>query len=272
MNSPIRKLALASAIAVAMLTTGASAGTLGQEVTNARHEAQIWTTYALSPHLRANDLKVQVEAGTATLTGVVEDDVSKELAREIAIGVNGVDKVDNQIEVRADFTPTTAGERGYGDIIDDATVTAAVKSKLLWSKHADGLATTVTTRDGKVLLEGTASSAEARTMAGRLAAGTRGVQAVDNRLTITAASIPDQVERKTSEAGTMIADSWITTKVKSTYMYSSNVSSGDISVSTVEGVVTLSGTVASGAERALAIELAQNIRGVRSVHSKALIL
>jgi osmotically-inducible protein OsmY len=71
----------------------------------------------------------------------------------------------------------------------------------------------------------------------------------------------------TSEA---IADSWITTKVKSTLMYSSNVESNDISASTDSGIVTLSGTVDSGAERDLAIELAQNVRGVKSVEAKAL--
>ena len=34
-----------------------------QEVIEARQESQIWTTYALSPYLRANDLKVSVHEG-----------------------------------------------------------------------------------------------------------------------------------------------------------------------------------------------------------------
>jgi osmotically-inducible protein OsmY len=55
-------------------------------------------------------------------------------------------------------------------------------------------------------------------------------------------------------------------------MYSSNVNSSDISVSTDSGIVTLSGKVNSGAERALAVELAQNVRGVKSVDSKSLTL
>jgi osmotically-inducible protein OsmY len=76
---------------------------------------------------------------------------------------------------------------------------------------------------------------------------------------------------KTS-AGQDVADGWITTKVKSTYGYSSGVNGSDIAVSTDSGIVTLSGKVDSGAERALAIELAQNVRGVKSVQSKALTL
>ncbi len=42
-------------------------------------------------------------------------------------------------------------------------------------------------------------------------------------------------------------------------------------MSTNEGIVTLSGKVESGVERALAIELAQNIRGVKSVQAKELL-
>jgi hyperosmotically inducible periplasmic protein len=41
-------------------------------------------------------------------------------------------------------------------------------------------------------------------------------------------------------------------------------------VSTKSGIVTLSGKVDSGVERALAVELAQNVRGVKSVESKNL--
>jgi osmotically-inducible protein OsmY len=69
-----------------------------------------------------------------------------------------------------------------------------------------------------------------------------------------------------------MADGWITTKVKSTYFRSSNVSGSDISVSTNGGIVTLRGKVNNGAERELAVELARNVRGVKSVESKNLML
>lgn len=53
-------------------------------------------------------------------------------------------------------------------------------------------------------------------------------------------------------------------------MYSSNINGSDIDVSTNNGIVTLTGKVASGSEQSLAVETAQNIRGVKSVTSKAL--
>ena len=274
-HTQTRKLSLASGIALALLGSAgpATAGTASAEITDARQETQIWTTYALSPYLRANDLKVVVHDGKATLTGTVEEDVNKDLAKQIALGVDGVKTVDNQIIVRPDYTPPKrTAARGYGEVIDDASITAEVKSKLLWSKHVDGLETNVDTNLGKVTLRGTAKTAEIKDLAGRLAANTRGVRSVDNQLVVKGAkaTVADTAKGPAQDAGNDIADGWITTKVKSTLLYSSNVDGSDIDVSTKDGIVTLSGKVGSGAERALAIELADNVRGVKSVTSKGL--
>lgn len=271
-----RNLLLASGITLALAATSgaAVAGTASQEVTEARQETQIWTTYALSPYLRANDLKVSVHDGKATLTGKVEESVSKELAEQIALGVNGVKDVDNQIVIQPDYTPPAkSAERSFGEVIDDATITSQVKSKLVWSKNTEGLATNVTTKRGKVSLVGTADSAAAKDLASRLAMNTPGVVGVDNQLVVKNASpsVAQAAKTSTKEVGNDMSDGWITTKVKSTYMYTSNVDGSDIAVNTDKGIVTLSGKVDSGAERALAIELAQNVRGVKSVSSQALI-
>ena len=93
---------------------------------------------------------------------------------------------------------------------------------------------------------------------------TRGVMSVDNKLTV--AANPD----KKTKTGTVMADSWITTKVKSTFMYSNNVDSSDIAVNTNKGNVTLNGLVDSGSEKALAVQLAENVKGVQSVDSAGL--
>jgi osmotically-inducible protein OsmY len=94
---------------------------------------------------------------------------------------------------------------------------------------------------------------------------THGVHAVDNLLLVNTGKMSAN-----KPEGTDIADGWITTKVKSTFMYSNNVNGSDIGVSTNAGIVKLSGKMDSGAERALAIELAGNVRGVKSVDSSSL--
>lgn len=197
MSIATKNIFLSSGLALAMMTMGsvAYAKNDAQSMMDVRQEAQIWTTYSLNPYLRANDLKATVKDGKATLTGHVPEGVNKELAREIALGVSGIKEVDNQIVVDAESPAayvTSVG--GYADVIDDASMTVAVKSKLLWSKYTDGLRTTVTTKLGRVTLEGTADSAAARELAGKLASNTRGVVSVKNLLKIAA---PEDVANQT---------------------------------------------------------------------------
>lgn len=251
--------------------TAVFAAAPSQEILNARQETQIWTTYVLSPYLRSQDITVSVDDGKATLSGVVDEDVNKDLATQIALGVDGIKDVDNRIDVRADYQPTHTARR-YGDVVDDASITTAVRSKLLWSKNIDSSVIKVETIDGKVTLDGTVDTTGIKILAERLADGTRGVVKVENNLMIN--KIPGMAgmaKISDHESGNKLSDTWITTKVKSTYLYSSNVKSSDISVSTNMGIVTLSGKVDSGVERALAIELAQNVRGVKSVQAKELL-
>jgi hyperosmotically inducible periplasmic protein len=273
MRSRSRSLILASAITVLTMAAPTFAAPASQGLADARHEAQISTTFALNRYLRSNDLQVSVEQGKATLTGIVDEDISKELAKQIALGVAGITAVDNQIKVEPDYVaPEPAAERSFGDVIEDASITAAVKSKLLWSRHSSGFNTQVHTDRGTVTLQGDADSAAARDLATLLAANTRGVVAVENQLLVKGAkpSATEGVKQAAREMGSDVSDGWITTKVRSTLMYSSNVHSADIAVSTRSGVVTLTGNVATGAERALAIELAQNVRGVKNVNSSGL--
>lgn len=274
MKTQNRKTMIAAGIAlwIAAVSSATMAAAVSQDVTEARQETQIWTTYALSPYLRANDLKVSVDDGNATLTGTVNEDVNKDLAKEIALGVSGIKEVDNQIQVRSDHNPAPATERSYGELVDDASITTAVKSKLLWSKNTDGGDTEVSTKAGKVTLKGTADSAKTRERIGSMALNTRGVNSVSNELVVAPAS-PDMADKAKSAANAAeqdISDAWITTKVKSTLLYSSNVRGTDVVVNTKDGVVTLNGRLDSGAERALAIELTDNVRGVKSVNAKGL--
>lgn len=265
---------------IALLTTVISsssvmaADTTSQEMINTRQETQIWTTYALSPYLRANDLKVSVKNGKARLSGIVDEEVNKDLARQIALGVNGIKEVDNQIIVQADYVipmhqPAT---RSYGEVVDDATITATIKSKLMWNKHTDGLAIDVDTKYGKVTLLGHADSGITKDLASRLAMNTRGVVSVNNQLTIKnqKSTLAHKTKNSAYHAEQQVSDSWITAKVKSTLLYSNNVSGLNIVVNTHNGIVTLNGKVNNGSERSLAIELARNVRGVKDVYAKEL--
>lgn len=67
-----------------------------------------------------------------------------------------------------------------------------------------------------------------------------------------------------------VDDAWITTKVKSELATAKNVKSTDISVNTTEGVVTLSGTVASAKQKKHVEHIAKQVKGVKSVDGSGL--
>lgn len=67
-----------------------------------------------------------------------------------------------------------------------------------------------------------------------------------------------------------VSDTWITSKVKSTFIADDSLSGLDIKVETNKGVVALSGVVASDAERDLAIAKAKEIKGVTAVSADGL--
>ena len=262
-------------------------------VDDARREAQIWTSFAFNPHLKASDISVEVRGDRAYLTGTVDEATDKNLAGQIAQGVDGIATVENKLVVDENWTPKARDpndtDRDFATTVEDATITASVKSKLLWNDHTDGLEIDVDTVGGRVTLTGTADTAEAKQIATRLARNTDGVVGVDNKLTLDTNRAGEEKIGQADEADDAdaddkvvaatdadpapsadVTDGWITTKVKSTLLLSRWVDGTDIDVDTKDGAVTLSGVAESQAEHDLAIELARDIKGVKSVDAKNL--
>lgn len=72
------------------------------------------------------------------------------------------------------------------------------------------------------------------------------------------------------ESDQPMGDTWITTKVKSNLLANQDVAGLDISVETVNGVVSLAGEVSTQAEADRAVAIAQEIEGVTRVDSSGL--
>lgn len=180
----LRNLFLASAIATASL---GSAGVIAddamaRQLSEARKEGQIVGAYSLNRHLSRYKLDADVDGDRVVLSGVVSSDVAKELASDIAQGLDGIATVDNRIEVSRDGAQQTITERDFGDAVADATITATVKSKLQWHRATEGLAIDVETRDGTVVLAGNIVNIADRALVVRLVQSTDGVRSVVDRL------------------------------------------------------------------------------------------
>jgi hyperosmotically inducible periplasmic protein len=80
----------------------------------------------------------------------------------------------------------------------------------------------------------------------------------------------DAMQKSNQTVPDKTADAWITTKVKSELATTKNVKSTDISVATMDGVVTLTGTATSSAEKAKVEQVAKAVKGVKSVDASGL--
>jgi osmotically-inducible protein OsmY len=105
MNRIIRALTVTFGGALLLAGIGASIAAdltpeaKDEQVMNARRESRILTTFNLDPRLHAYDLIVIVDGSSAALGGIVESDVARDLAAQLASGTNGIEHVDNRIRV-----------------------------------------------------------------------------------------------------------------------------------------------------------------------------
>ncbi|WP_430388095.1 BON domain-containing protein [Dyella sp. 20L07] len=66
------------------------------------------------------------------------------------------------------------------------------------------------------------------------------------------------------------ADAWITAKVKSELATTKGIKSTDISVATMDGVVSLTGTASSATEKTKVEQVAKKVKGVKGVDGSGL--
>lgn len=182
---------------------------------------------------------------------------------------------------RMESTGTPAADRTIGETIDDAGITAMVKTGLLSDDRTEGFDINVDTKDGRVTLFGGADSPAAKLAATTIAQGVEGVVSVNNQLTVAprgtesrdeanTATASGEVRNVAMDAGDTMDDAWLTTKVKSMLLADNDIEGMDINVETKANVVHLIGTVPTAAVRNEAIQIARTTEGVRSVDASRL--
>jgi hyperosmotically inducible protein len=171
------------------------------------------------------------------------------------------------------------------EVVTDAEITTAVKTKLLADKTVGGLKIDVDTTNGVVTLTGPVHSGVERAEALKLARNTKGVKSVKNKLVLEAAATTGrtdkddkikaetkekagQVKEKAIDAKEAVTDASITAAVKTKLLADTKVGGLKIDVDTKDNVVTLTGPVHSAAEKAEAVRLAKTTTGVKSVIDK----
>ena len=148
----------------------------------------------------------------------------------------------------------------------DAGITTAVKSKFAADDTVKAYRIDVDTKDKVVTLKGDVETAAARERAIEIARSTEGVRDVVDGLVLAPAPAPTSgVDDPARGTGTTITDASITAAVKTKMLADSTVSGLKIDVDTTDGIVVLTGDVASATEKRLAVKIAKETDGVKSV-------
>jgi hyperosmotically inducible protein len=160
--------------------------TLACAQTDAGITTKVKSKLAADDVVKAHQIDVTTQEGVVTLTGNVDSEDAKQRAIQLARETEGVKDVHDQISAR---TETGTGEapdmdRAPGTVVDDATITMNVKTKLLSDDMVKGLQIDVDTRTGVVYLTGNVGSEAERDQAVKLARETDGVTDVQANLTV----------------------------------------------------------------------------------------
>ena len=124
---------------------------------------------------------VYTKDGIVTLQGVASSAAQKELTTEYAKDIDNVKSVNNEMTIAKNpATPDTT----IGDKIDDASITAQVKSSLLSHHSTSAMHTGVTTTDGVVTLSGIAKNDAEKSLVTKLTSDINGVTKVINNMTV----------------------------------------------------------------------------------------
>ena len=143
--------------------------------------------------VKATDINVDTSNGVVTLKGEVPSAAAKTRALELAKATDGVRDVVDAIVVTPAAAPTTGavdeaqrkvGEAGRdtSNVMGDAGITAAIKTKMLADSTVSGLKIDIDTTDGVVTLKGDVASAAEHKRAIEIAKATDGVKSVKDQL------------------------------------------------------------------------------------------
>jgi osmotically-inducible protein OsmY len=139
-------------------------------------ERRISESLRADPTLKLQHIEVSVDSSMmATLRGRVSSDADRDRAVRLA-RIEGISVVRDQLEV---------GSAGVKDSVTDAAITTKLKAQYLADETLRRSVIAVTTNNGVVTLEGVVPTRTAKARAVDLAARSKGVARVEDRLMLS---------------------------------------------------------------------------------------
>ncbi len=177
MNTRSFTRSMLALLAAATLAAGcASTRSTGEQIDDASITAAIKGKLAADPDVKSFGIDVDTVDGVVALRGNVDTGAQRAETERIARSADGVRDVRNELTVQS---PETVGTH-----IDDAAITAAVKTAFAADPEVKALSIDVDTRDGVVTLSGRVETSAMRARAEDLARRSNGVKGVRNQLLV----------------------------------------------------------------------------------------
>jgi hyperosmotically inducible protein len=169
--------ALIMAVSLAACVSTGTQRSTGEYVDDAGITTRVKAALIEDPQVKARQVDVETSRGVVQLNGFVDSASSRERATTVTRSVSGVQQVHNNLIVQT-------ADRTVGEVVDDATITAKVKTALIGNSDTSAFKIDVSTREGVVQLSGFVSDADEKYTAGSQASNVAGVRHVDNELEI----------------------------------------------------------------------------------------
>ena len=215
--------------------------------------SRVRTALLLSKHASPFDIKVQTIQGEVTLEGQVPSEQVKSVAGAIAQDTSSVKQVHNNLSVNPAIERNPDREH-LAERVADLEIKTLVTDAL--SKNADlaekHIAAEVKNRT--VALNGTVQTTNQKYTAEQIAWQVPGIQGLTDNLNVAdAQAMPESADDKLARRVEFELYSTKAIPLKTVQIHADN------------GVVTLTGTVSSRAEKLLAEKTAKSVEGVRKV-------
>jgi len=215
--------------------------------------SRVRTALLLSKHVSPFDIKVETIQGEVTLEGQVPSEQVKTVAGAIAQDTSSVKQVHNNLGVNPAIERNPDREH-LGERVADLEIQTLVTDAL--SKNADLAEKHITTevKNRTVALNGTVQTTTQKYTAEQIAWQIPGVQGLKDNLSVAdPQAMPESADDKLARRVEFELYSTKAIPLKTVQIHAEN------------GVVTLTGTVLSRAEKLLAEKTAKPVEGVRRV-------
>lgn len=211
------------------------------------------TSFALRTVLEGR-VKVSADFGVLTLTGTVEDEADRTLAGDAVSRIPGVKGFENKLVVQASHREQS-----------DPWIARSIHRRLRVSRGLSTAPITVAVEDAMVTLTGTVPAAAARELAVRVVGEITGGKHVRNNL-VVAEPLPEG-----NPAAVTVDDASVTALVVAALRRHAETGGIAFGITATGGLVRITGTAKSEAEKVLVTRVAREVHGVRAVTNELMV-